>query len=272
MEGKRGPGARTREALADLEGYLRFLDAHHVGGVRDSDAVRRLMTTEPSSWARRPREDGQETPTDDPEFFRRPWTPPARVLTLDEVRAAVGDCRRCKLARGRTKLVFGVGDPKAELMFVGEGPGADEDRKGEPFVGKAGQLLDRMIAAMGKARADVYIANVVKCRPPENREPEPDEVHACIPFLVKQIESIAPKVICALGGHAAKALLDTREPISKLRGRFHYYERTKLLPTFHPAYLLRNPPQKKTAWEDLQKIMAELGWPMPRKAEGSEGP
>jgi uracil-DNA glycosylase len=250
------------EVLRGLGGHLRFLKGQGVRGLPGSAAVRRLMTTGPETWARAADEIGM----DDPEFFSRPWTPPARVLALDEIRAAVGDCRRCKLCKARTKVVFGVGNPKAELMFVGEAPGADEDRKGEPFVGRAGQLLDRMILAMGKSRADIYIANVVKCRPPENREPEPDEVHACNPFLVKQIESIGPKVICALGGHAAKTLLDTREPISRIRGRFHFYERTRLLPTFHPAYLLRNPEQKKTAWEDLQRIMAELGWPVPAKA------
>jgi DNA polymerase len=161
--------------------------------------------------------------------------------------------------------VFGVGNPAAEIMFVGEGPGADEDQQGEPFVGKAGQLLTKMIEAMGFRREDVYIANVVKCRPPGNRNPEPDEIAACEPFLRAQIAAISPKVIVALGKFAAQTLLRDTTPISKLRGRWSSYEGVKLMPTFHPAYLLRSPEEKKKAWEDLQLVMKELGRPLPRR-------
>jgi uracil-DNA glycosylase family 4 len=185
--------------------------------------------------------------------------------SLLAVREELGECTRCKLGRGRTRLVFGVGDPGAELMFVGEGPGADEDRQGEPFVGRAGQLLTKMIEAMGYRRGEVYIANVVKCRPPENRNPEPDEMEACEPFLRAQIAAIRPKVIVALGKIAVQALLRETSPISRLRGRWFDYEGVRLMPTFHPAYLLRSPDEKKKAWEDLQLVMKELGRPVIRK-------
>jgi DNA polymerase len=175
------------------------------------------------------------------------------------IREELGECTRCKLAGGRTKLVFGVGDPAAQLMFVGEGPGADEDVQGEPFVGKAGQLLTKMIEAMGFRREEVYIANVVKCRPPGNRDPEPDEIAACEPYLKAQIAAVGPKVVVALGRFAVQTLLRDPTPISRQRGRWRAYEGVKLMPTFHPAYLLRNPPEKKKAWEDLQLVMKELG-------------
>jgi uracil-DNA glycosylase len=179
------------------------------------------------------------------------------------IREDLGECARCKLGPGRTNLVFGVGNPRAELVFVGEGPGADEDQQGEPFVGKAGQLLTRMIEAMGFRREDVYIANVVKCRPPENRNPEPDEIEACEPFLRAQLAAIRPKVIVALGKFAAQTLLRDTTAISKLRGRWSEYEGVKLMPTFHPAYLLRSPDEKKKAWEDLQQVVKELGRTVP---------
>lgn len=175
------------------------------------------------------------------------------------VRGDLGECSRCKLSGGRKNLVFGVGDPHAQLMFVGEGPGADEDAQGEPFVGRAGQLLTRMIEAMGYARAEVYIANVVKCRPPGNRDPEPDEIAACEPFLKAQISAIRPKVIVALGRFAVQTLLRDGTPISKQRGRWREYEGVRLMPTFHPAYLLRNPAEKAKAWEDLRLVMKEFG-------------
>jgi uracil-DNA glycosylase len=175
------------------------------------------------------------------------------------VREELGECTRCKLAGGRTTLVFGVGDPHAMLMFVGEGPGADEDAQGEPFVGKAGQLLTKMIEAMQLKRSEVYIANVVKCRPPGNRDPEPDEIEACEPFLRAQIAAVGPKVIVALGRFAVQTLLRDPTPISKQRGRWRSYEGVKLMPTFHPAYLLRNPPEKVKAWEDLKLVMKEFG-------------
>jgi DNA polymerase len=175
------------------------------------------------------------------------------------IRGEVGECTRCKLAGGRKTLVFGVGNPRAELMFVGEGPGADEDEQGEPFVGKAGQLLTKMIEAMGFARGDVYIANVVKCRPPGNRDPEPDEIASCEPFLKAQIAAVGPKIVVALGRFAVQTLLRDATPISKQRGIWRTYEGVKLMPTFHPAYLLRNPPEKRKAWDDLQLVMKELG-------------
>lgn len=177
--------------------------------------------------------------------------------SLTQVREALGDCTRCKLHTSRTHIVFGVGDPKAWLLFVGEAPGADEDEQGEPFVGRAGQLLTRIIEAMKLTREQVYICNIIKCRPPANRNPESDEIAACEPFLVAQLQAIRPKLICALGTFAAQALLRTKEPISKLRGRFHDYHGIPVLPTFHPAYLLRNPHEKKTVWEDMKLLMRE---------------
>jgi DNA polymerase len=172
---------------------------------------------------------------------------------LAAVRADIGECTRCKLhALGRTQIVFGVGNPNADLMFVGEAPGADEDIQGIPFVGRAGQLLTKIIEAIGLTRDDVYIANVIKCRPPQNRNPEPDEVETCEPFLFQQIDIIKPKVIVALGKFAAQALLRTLDPISRLRGRVYDYRGAKLIPTFHPAYLLRNPSSKREVWEDMK--------------------
>jgi uracil-DNA glycosylase family 4 len=179
--------------------------------------------------------------------------------SLEDLRGAIGDCRRCKLWSGRTHLVFGVGDPNAQVMFVGEGPGRDEDLQGEPFVGRAGQLLTDIITkGMKLRRADVYIANVVKCRPPENRNPEPDEVESCEPFLKKQVDLVRPKVIVALGKFAVQCLLQSKQPISRLRGIWHDYCGIKLMPTFHPAYLLRNPGEKRLVWEDIQKVIQEL--------------
>ncbi|MBJ80050.1 MAG: hypothetical protein CMH60_01910 [Myxococcales bacterium] len=180
------------------------------------------------------------------------------TLNLSAIREELGDCQRCKLCDQRKNIVFGVGDPHARLMFVGEGPGADEDIKGEPFVGKAGQLLTRMIQAMGLRREDVYIANIVKCRPPENRDPEPDEIAACEPFLLQQIEAVQPEVIVALGRYASQCLVGKATPISRLRGSWSSYAGIDLMPTFHPAYLLRNPSGKRPVWEDLQAVMHKL--------------
>jgi DNA polymerase len=181
-----------------------------------------------------------------------------KAQALAAIRADLGDCTRCKLHAGRTKLVFGVGSPEARLMFVGEGPGADEDEQGIPFVGKAGQLLTQIIKAMGFERDEVYIANVVKCRPPGNRNPEPDEIEQCEPFLVRQIETIGPEVIVALGKFAAQTLLRSATPITRLRGEFHRFGRVDVMPTFHPSYLLRNPTAKREVWEDMKKVMARL--------------
>jgi len=185
--------------------------------------------------------------------------PVARGRTLDEIRRELGDCKRCKLCNGRTQIVFVVGNPRAELVFVGEGPGADEDAQGIPFVGKAGQLLTKMIEAMKFSRDDVYICNVVKCRPPNNRNPEPDEIEACEPFLKAQLASIQPKVIVALGKFAAQTLLRVDTPITRLRGQWREYQGIPLMPTFHPAYLLRSPEEKGKAWMDLQEVMKRFG-------------
>jgi DNA polymerase len=184
----------------------------------------------------------------------------AETRSLEELRAFIGDCRRCKLAGHRTQIVFGVGNPRARLVFAGEAPGRDEDLKGEPFVGRAGQLLTEIITkGMKLRREDVYIANVIKCRPPENRNPEPDEVACCEPFLIRQLELIRPEVIVALGKFAVQTLLGTKEPITRLRGRWHDYHGIPLMPTFHPAYLLRNPADKRLVWEDIQQVMKLLG-------------
>jgi DNA polymerase len=178
---------------------------------------------------------------------------------LAAVRADIGDCTRCKLhAQGRTQIVFGVGNPDAELMFVGEAPGADEDIQGFPFVGRAGQLLTKIIEAIDLKREDVYIANVIKCRPPGNRNPDPDEVATCEPFLFQQIDIIKPKVIVALGKFGAQTLLRTLDPISRLRGRVYEFRGAKLVPTFHPAYLLRNPSSKREVWEDMKLVRTLL--------------
>jgi DNA polymerase len=182
----------------------------------------------------------------------------SRTEALAIVRADLGECTRCKLHKGRIKLVFGTGNAEARLMFVGEGPGAEEDEQGVPFVGRAGQLLTQIIKAMGLEREDVYIANVVKCRPPGNRNPEPDEIEQCEPFLMRQMDVIKPAVVVALGKFAAQTLLRTAEPISKIRGRFHPVGDTSVMPTFHPSYLLRNPAAKREVWEDMKAVMGVL--------------
>ena len=179
------------------------------------------------------------------------------AAALEELRAGtIGECTRCKLCNGRNKIVFGDGDPRARLMFIGEGPGSDEDRQGLPFVGRAGQLLNQIIKAMGYRREDVYIANIVKCRPPDNRAPQPDETAACTPFLFRQIKIIRPEVIVTLGSPSSQALLESSAGITKLRGTFREFRGIPVMPTFHPAYLLRNPAAKKEVWEDMQKVMA----------------
>jgi DNA polymerase len=184
---------------------------------------------------------------------------PVTDRSLEAIRQELGDCMRCKLSGGRTQIVFGVGNPKAELVFVGEGPGAEEDAQGVPFVGAAGQLLTKMIEAMGLRRQDVYICNVVKCRPPGNRDPEPEEIEACEPFLKAQLAAIQPRAIVALGRFAVQTLLRDKTAITRLRGTWRELNGIRLMPTFHPAYLLRNPSEKRRAWSDLQQVMKFLG-------------
>ena len=196
---------------------------------------------------------------DDEPLARQPAFTGADEYDLEAVRTELGDCRRCPLGDRRHRLVFGEGHSSAELVFVGEAPGADEDAQGRPFVGRAGQLLTKIIAAMGLKREEVYICNILKCRPPGNRNPLPDEIAACEPFLIRQLGAIRPRVICAMGSIAAHALLKSESPISVLRGRFHSYQGIPLMPTYHPAYLLRNPGAKKQVWEDVQLIMKRLG-------------
>jgi DNA polymerase len=192
--------------------------------------------------------------------------PKDRAAALNLIREDIGDCTRCALHKGRNKIVFADGDAEARLMFVGEGPGADEDAQGLPFVGRAGQLLNNMITAMGLKREEIYIANVVKCRPPGNRTPEPEEANTCSPFLFRQIDVVRPEVIVALGATAATYLLGQRQPLAGLRGRMHSVRGTRLIVTYHPAYLLRDPRQKKEAWADLQIAMRELGLKAPAKS------
>ncbi|MGC8723485.1 MAG: uracil-DNA glycosylase [Acidobacteriota bacterium] len=194
-----------------------------------------------------------------------PW-PEEPGRALDAIRAWIGDCRRCKLCEKRSHIVFGVGDPRARVMFIGEGPGADEDAQGEPFVGRAGKLLTDIITkGMGLSRSQVYIANVVKCRPPGNRDPEPDEVQACLPFLEAQIDVIRPEVIVGLGRVAIQALLKAPVQITKFRGTWTDFRGTAMMPTYHPSYLLRNPGAKGQVWKDIQEVMAKLGLSAPIK-------
>lgn len=180
------------------------------------------------------------------------------VESLDAIRAELGNCCRCGLNQGRQKVVFGVGNPHARLVLVGEAPGREEDEKGEPFVGEAGRLLDRILYAMGLSRDEVYICNVLKCRPPDNRDPEPAEVAACEPFLIRQLAAIHPQVIVALGRFAIQTLLQSKEPISKLRGTWQQYQGIPLMPTYHPAYLLRNPNGKREVWSDMKQVVERL--------------
>ncbi len=218
------------------------------------------MTSPPSVPLQLVREsslDALETPQT-PSMFETSLNQVAHDETLEQVRDDLGDCRRCKLWPARNSIVFGSGNPRAQLVFVGEGPGADEDMQGLPFVGKAGQLLTKIIESINLNREEVYICNVVKCRPPNNRFPEKDEIAACSPFLLRQLEVIKPKVICCLGAAAAQTLLNTKAPIGALRGRFRDYRGTQLMVTYHPAYLLRNPSAKREVWEDMKKIRETL--------------
>jgi uracil-DNA glycosylase len=194
--------------------------------------------------------------------------PTARPQTLDELCQRIGDCQRCDLSHGRTNLVFGAGYEKARLVFVGEAPGADEDRQGQPFAGEAGQVLTRLIEAMGLKRAQVYICNVLKCRPPANRNPHKDEINTCSPFLTQQLQIIKPEVIVALGTFAAQTLLENKEPISRMRGQFHSWHGIPLMPTFHPSFLLHNKENKQhywDVWSDMEQVLRKLKLPVPEK-------
>lgn len=198
-----------------------------------------------------------------------PEPPAPAKLTLQDIRAELGDCRRCKLWRQRTQIVFGVGNPRAELMLIGEAPGAEEDRQGEPFVGAAGQLLTRLLTKLGLERREVYIANIIKCRPPRNRDPEPDEVAACLPFLIKQIEAIKPLIIVTLGRIALQNLLATKTPMGQMRGKWQQWRGIPVMPTFHPSYLLRAPQERIKTWEDMQAVMAK--WRELKQQQGLNG-
>jgi uracil-DNA glycosylase len=236
-----------RDDLSQLAEHLRVCGAFGVDGV-STDAAWRIRDGERAAAEL----SGSAGPADGPPEDEA-------TETLEFVREDLGDCTRCKLhALGRRQIVFGVGNPHAELMFVGEAPGHDEDVQGIPFVGRAGQLLTKIIEAIALSREDVYIANVIKCRPPENRSPESDEVRSCEPFMFRQVQAIKPRVIVALGTFAAQALLRTNDPISRLRGKVFRYGNARLVPTFHPAFLLRSPERKRDVWDDMKKVRAML--------------
>jgi DNA polymerase len=248
-----------RRALGE---HLRFYEELGVIGISRDRLWRTRETREAQGLGSMAQEELSGAAAESSESLGlRPGAPAAPLFeSLSALRAHIGDCTRCKLHRmGRKQVVFGVGNPNARLMFVGEGPGADEDQQGEPFVGKAGQLLTKIIEAIGLKRSDVYIANVIKCRPPNNRNPEPDEIATCQPFLFAQLDLIKPKVVVALGTFAAHALLGSDAPISRLRGRVQNFRGgAKLIPTFHPAFLLRTPERKRDVWEDMKKVRALL--------------
>jgi uracil-DNA glycosylase len=230
------------EMIRDLKAYLEYLKGMGIVSLPVSESVSESVSD----------------PVSDPVSEMKPEEPsPSGIITLEEVRKELGDCKRCMLHRTRRTIVFGEGNQKATLMFIGEGPGYDEDVQGRPFVGKAGQLLTKIIESIKLTREEVYIANIVKCRPPQNRNPEPDEIQSCNPFLMNQIRVIQPKIICALGTFAAQTLLKTDTKISQLRGKPFDLEGITVIPTYHPAFLLRNPERKREVWEDMKKI-AEL--------------
>jgi len=224
---------KVRDIIMDLKSYLEYLK---VIGIETLPLFEKNATDQPSIPS-------SDTPS---------------IVTLEEIRRELGDCQRCKLHRTRRTLVFGEGNDKAKLMFVGEGPGYDEDVQGRPFVGRAGQLLTKIIQSIHLQREEVYITNIIKCRPPQNRNPEPDEIECCHPFLLKQIHAIQPQIICALGTFAAQTLLKTDTKITALRGRLYELKGIKVIPTYHPAYLLRNPERKREVWEDMKLISERL--------------
>jgi uracil-DNA glycosylase len=259
-----------QQALAARVNYFRDLgvfDFYRRGNaVVEAEAPEAASLLVPTPKETMPNKPSSAPVTDLLPAAQMPVPPAKRVAALRAIQEDIGECTRCPLAfTGRHTVVFGEGDPNARLMFVGEGPGADEDAQGRPFVGRAGQLLNNMIVAMGLKREDVYIANIVKCRPPQNRVPEPVEANTCAPFLYRQIDVIRPEVLVALGSTAATYLLGGKAPLSALRGRVHEARGSKLIVTYHPAYLLRDPRQKKEAWADLQIAMRELGLKAPKR-------
>jgi len=238
------------QLIAGLKSYLTYLKA--LGITELSLSMKQSQITyepEPSH-----RDEGiRESPS-----LYQAQVSPLGKQTLEEIRKELGDCQRCKLFKTRRSLVFGEGNEKAKLMIIGEGPGFDEDLQGRPFVGKAGQLLTKILQSIGLQREEVYITNVIKCRPPQNRNPQPDEIETCYPFLIKQIEAIRPKVICALGTFAAQTLLRTDAKITSLRGKVYPFSGIQVFPTYHPAYLLRNPDKKREVWEDMKRMAKAL--------------
>ncbi len=248
--------------LASLGAYLQELQESGIDGLSLEPAAAAILEPSPAQPVSAQLEPQQDV--------RQPDSAPAeKQETLEQIRKNLGDCQRCKLGATRNKLVFGAGNPKARLVFVGEGPGADEDQKGEPFVGDAGKMLNRIISAMGLQREEVYICNAVKCRPPQNRNPEKDEIAACSPFLLRQLHSIKPEVIVALGTFAAQTVLGSKEPISRLRGKFHDFHGVPLMPTYHPSYLLRsggNSDSFWTVWDDMTQVLRLLKLPVPEKS------
>jgi DNA polymerase len=281
MDGESGGGEREEllAVVAQLRTNLATRGRSGLLGVPKGSSPRKAAPASVPAPASAAADVRAPVPAPAPSFMKAPEPqdddlgvgPPRGAAGLTLVREELGDCKRCKLAPSRQNLVFGVGNPDAHLVFVGEAPGADEDAQGEPFVGKAGQLLTKMIEAMGYARGDVYICNVLKCRPPGNRNPEPDEVAQCEPFLKKQLAAIRPRMIVALGKFAVQCLLRDDSPISRLRGNLRTYEGIPLMPTFHPAYLLRDPSKKKLAWDDLKAVnaaLAKVGISPPRPPAG----
>lgn len=243
--------------LSSLQEYLQALQESGLDGLPEVVASSAVPPAAPQPAA---------VPSAMPEVGDTPHD--QKHESLERIRKSLGECQRCKLGKGRQNLVFGVGNPQARLVFVGEGPGADEDRQGEPFVGEAGQVLNRIITAMGLKREDVYICNVVKCRPPNNRDPEAAEIAACAPFLRRQLQSVHPEVIVALGRFAAQTLLGTKEPISRLRGKFRDYYGVPAMPTYHPSYLLHNRADSGPfweVWEDMTQVLRLLKLPVPEK-------
>ena len=247
--------SEVTSTIEELKRFFRFLAERGYQGFECSRSALDMM----DAWGRHRSSPSGYDPTGRSSLSGfAPTKKKVAPETLTEIRTDLGDCRRCRLSKSRKNIVFGTGDSDARLMFVGEGPGYEEDQSGEPFVGAAGRLLTKIINAINLSREQVYICNIIKCRPPGNRNPMPDEIETCFPFLKRQIASVKPDIICALGTFAAQTLLDTRVPISKLRGCFHDYSGTKVLPTYHPAYLLRNPEKKRDVWEDMKMVMKVL--------------